>query len=100
MPAGSGRGETYNKVLPQLVALTDKMREIGEKQNASAAQISVAYTIAKGTLPILGATKLHHVTNAVQAMNITLTADEVSELEELAEETGVDTKGAWEESMM
>lgn len=100
MPAGSGRGETYNKVLPQLVKLTDKMREIGKKQNASVAQIAVAYAIAKGTLPILGATKPHHVTDAAKAMTLTLTTDDIVELERLAKETSVDTKGAWEEPMV
>lgn len=100
MPAGSGRGETYNKALPQLVKLTDKMREIGEKQGASVAQIAVAYAIAKGTLPILGATKPHHITDAAKAMTLTLSADEIAELERLAKEAGVDTKGSWEEPMV
>lgn len=99
MPAGSDRGETYNKVLPQLVKLTDKMREIGEKQGASVAQIAVAYAIAKGTLPILGATKPHHITDAAKAMTLSLSADEVAELERLAKEAGVDTKGNWENPM-
>ncbi len=100
MPAGSGRGETYNNVLPQLVKLTDKMREIGAKQGASVAQIAVAYAIAKGTLPILGATKPHHITDATKAITLTLTAEEVKELERLADETGVDVKGSWEEPMI
>lgn len=100
MPASSGRGETYNKVLPQLVKLTDKMREIGERQRASVAQIAIAYAIVKGTLPILGVTKLHHISDVSKAINLVLTTDEVAELERLAEETGVDTKGAWEESMV
>ncbi|KGQ70163.1 aldo/keto reductase [Chelonobacter oris] len=100
MPIGSGRGDTYNKVLPQLVKLTDKMRAIGEKQAASVAQIAVAYAIAKGTVPILGATKLHHVTDAAKAMKLNLSADEAAELERLAKETGVDTRGAWENPMV
>lgn len=100
MPAGSGRGETYNQVLPQLVKLTDKMREIGEKQGANVAQIAVAYAIAKGTLPILGANKPHHITDAAKAMSVILTPDEIATLERLAKEAGVDTKGAWEEPML
>ena len=88
-------------MLPQLVKLTDKMREIGEKQGASTAQIAVAYAIAKGTLPILGATKPHHITDAAKAATLTtLTAGEIAELERLATEAGVDTKGAWEEAMV
>lgn len=100
LPEGSGRGDTYNKVLPQLVKLTDKMREIGEKQGADVAQVAVAYAIAKGTLPILGATKLHHITDALKATTLTLSADELAELERLAAETCVDVRGSWENPMM
>lgn len=100
LPAGSGRGETYNRILPQLQALTDEMANIGKQHdNASAAQIAIAYAIAKGALPLVGATKPHHVTDAAAAARIALSADEVARLEALAEATGVDTKGSWEEPM-
>ncbi|MFZ3387278.1 aldo/keto reductase [Buttiauxella gaviniae] len=100
MPAGSGRAETYNSVLPQLEKLTAAMKTMGAERDASVAQIAIAWAIAKGTLPIIGATKIHHVLDAAGAAKIHLSADEMARLERLASETGVDTRGAWEKPMI
>lgn len=99
MPAGSGRAETYNPVLPQLEKLTAAMQVMGAKRDASIAQIAIAWAMAKGTLPLIGATKVHHVLDAAGAADIRLSADEMILLERLAKETGVDTRGAWEQPM-
>ncbi|MNG66937.1 aldo/keto reductase [Serratia inhibens] len=100
MPAGSGRAETYNRVLPQLENLTAAMKVMGDARNASVAQVAIAWAIAKGTLPIIGATKVHHVQDAAGAADIQLGAEEMATLERLAKEAGVDTRGAWEKSMI
>ena len=86
-------------MLPQLEALTNAMKAIGEKHKASCSQIGIAWAIAKGAMPIIGATKPHHVLEAADAAKIALSAEEVAELERLAEATGVDTRGDWEHSM-
>lgn len=99
LPAGSGRGETYNKVLPQLEELTIAMKEIGKSKNASVAQVAIAWAIAKKTLPIIGATKPSHVTDAANAAKINLTVGEIELIETLASKAGVDTRGSWEQSM-
>lgn len=99
MPEGSGRAETYNKFLPQLQKLTDTMKAIGEKKGASVAQVAIAWAINKGTLPIIGATKVHHIADAALAANLELTEAEIATIEQLSLETGVDTRGAWEQSM-
>ena len=99
LPAESDRGKKYNPVLPQLEALTGEMTAIGQKYGASCSQIGIAYAIAKGTLPIIGATKERHVIEAAEAAKIQLTAEEVSKLEALADATGIDTRGGWEHSM-
>lgn len=100
MPAGSGRAETYNNVLPQLEKLTTAMKTMGNARNASVAQVAIAWAIAKGTLPIIGATKVHHVLDAAGAVEIQLNAEEMVTLERLAQEAGVDTRGAWEKPMV
>ncbi|WP_343664118.1 aldo/keto reductase [Chryseobacterium mucoviscidosis] len=100
LPEGSGRGNTYNKILPQLEELTNAMRTIGERKNASVAQIAVAWAIAKRTLPIIGVTKIDQVEEMVKASVIELSQDEMDTLETLAAKAGVDTKGSWEESMV
>ncbi|WP_150539794.1 aldo/keto reductase [Actinobacillus vicugnae] len=101
LPEGSGRAETYNKILPKLTALTDKMTEIGKHyDNANPAQIAIAWAIAKGTLPLIGATKPHHVLDSANAAKIVLHADEIEVLEKLANDASVNTKGAWENPMI
>ncbi|WP_411165366.1 aldo/keto reductase [Klebsiella oxytoca] len=100
MPAGSGRAESYNAVLPQIERLTTAMKKMGAERNASVAQIAIAWAIAKGTLPLIGATKVHHVLDAASASDIQLRDEEISLLEQLAAETRVDTRGAWEKPMV
>ena len=99
LPAESDRGKKYNPVLSQLEALTNEMTAIGQKYGASCSQIGIAWAIAKGTLPIIGATKERHVIEAAEAAKIQLTAEEVARLEALADATGIDTRGGWEHSM-
>ena len=98
-PLQEHRGRKYNPVLDRLQALTDEMKAIGEKYGASCSQIGIAWAIAKGTMPIVGATKERHVVEAAAAADIALTAEEVARLETLADATGIDTRGDWEHTM-
>ena len=99
LPAESDRGKKYNPVLPQLEALTGEMTAIGKKYGLSCSQVGIAWAITKGTLPIIGATKERHVIEAAQAAKTQLTADEVARLEQLADATGIDTRGGWDHTM-
>lgn len=100
LPEGSGRGNTYNKVLPQLEELTNAMKEIGSSRNASVAQVAIAWAMAKNTLPIIGVTKTSQIDDIQNAMKINLSESEIKLIEELADKTGIDTKGAWENPMI
>jgi aryl-alcohol dehydrogenase-like predicted oxidoreductase len=100
MPEGSLRASTYNPILPSIGALIATMREIGEKHNASVAQIAIAWAIAKGTTPIIGVTKPSHVTDATKAAKVVLTPEEMNRLEALAIDANVQTRGSWEKSMV
>lgn len=99
MPQNSMRGETYNRQLPLIERLVDAMRVIGTRHQASVAQVAIAWAIAKGTIPLIGATKPRHVSEAAAAARIELTADEMLELETLAGESGAETRGSWEHEM-
>jgi aryl-alcohol dehydrogenase-like predicted oxidoreductase len=99
LPEESERGKKYNPVLPQLEALTNEMTAIGKKYGASCSQVGIAWAIAKGTQPIIGATKERHVIEAAQAAQIQLTPEEVKRLEQFADATGIDTRGGWEHTM-
>ena len=99
LPEGSQRGDTYNPILPQLEKLTDAMGSIGEKHGAGAAQVAIAWAIAKGTRPIIGVTKPTQVEDAAKAAQVVLSAEEMEQLETLAKEANVDTRGSWENPM-
>ena len=99
LPADSDRGRKYNPVLDKIEALTNGMKIIGEHHSASCSQVGIAWAIAKGTMPIIGATKVHHVTEAADAAKIILTDEEVNQLEQMADAVGVDTRGEWEHTM-
>lgn len=99
-PAGTGRGDSYNPHLKELTALIEELRIIGTRFNASPAQVATAWAIAKGTLPIIGVTKVKQVEEAAAAAQIELTAEEVRSLENLGDETGVHTLREWEKEMV
>lgn len=100
LPEGSQRGNTYNPLLPEIERLVSVMRNIGDRYGISPAQVALAWAIAKGTTPIIGVTKLPQVDDAVKAMQVKLTPEEMALLEVTAETTGVDTRGAWENPMI
>lgn len=99
LPEGSSRAATYNGILPQLQALTDRLASIGRDHDASAADIATAWAIAKGTIPIIGVTKPGYVDGLVKARGIELTNDDIAGLEKLADAADVDTRGGWENQM-
>src|SRR5699024_7249303 len=100
LPKGSGRGETYNKILPKLEDLINELKRIGSSKNASVAQVAISWAIAKGTLPLIGVTKISQVEDAVNASNIILTQYEIDRIEDVAAKAGVDTRGSWEKPMI
>lgn len=98
-PVGTGRGDSYNPHLAEIEALVTELKKIGEKYTASPAQIATAWAIAKGTLPIIGVTKVRQVEEAAASVRITLTDEEIDRLEKLGDETGVHTLREWEKEM-
>ena len=98
-PEDSDRGKTYNPMLPQLEKLNGGVKEIAERHGVSAAQIPVAWAIAKGTLPIIGVTKVSQVEDAASAPNLDLSDDEIQALEALGDHAGLNVIRYWEKKM-
>lgn len=98
-PEGTGRGEAYNPHLKELDKLVAELRAVGERHHVSPAQVATAWAIAKGTLPIIGVTKVKQVEEAAVAAQIALNNEEVARLEKLGDEAGVDTLREWEKEM-
>jgi len=65
--------------------IADRVTEIAEKRGISSAQIALAWMLKKPiiTAPIVGASKPKHIDDAVAALSVKLTDDEVTQLEEL-----------------
>jgi len=60
-----------------------RVEETAKKRGKNNAQIATAWLLAKGvTAPIMGASKMSHLEDAIAAAEIKLTADEVKYLEE------------------
>ncbi|NVN30140.1 aldo/keto reductase, partial [Endobacter medicaginis] len=56
---------------------------IAEARGLPRAQIALAWVLQKPgvTAPIIGATKPHHLADAIAALSVTLSADEIATLE-------------------
>jgi len=82
------RSETdeFGRVLyqPADQIVVDRVGEIAVERGVSMAQIATAWILSKPvvTAPIIGATKPHHIDDAVAAVELELTADEIARLEE------------------
>jgi aryl-alcohol dehydrogenase-like predicted oxidoreductase len=66
---------------PQVV---DRVAEVAAARGVPRAQVALAWLLAKPviTAPIVGATKLHHLDDALASVNVKLSADEITSLEE------------------
>jgi len=64
--------------------VVDRSGEIAERRGVSRAQLALAWLLSKAaiTAPIVGATKPHHLDEAVAALSLHLTPEEVASLEE------------------
>jgi 1-deoxyxylulose-5-phosphate synthase len=64
--------------------VVDRLGEIAEKRGVSRAQVALAWLLSKPvvTAPIVGATKPHHLEDAVAAISLKLTPEEIRSLEE------------------
>jgi len=64
--------------------VVERLGEIAEKRGMARAQIALAWLLAKPgvTSPIVGASKPHHLEDAVAALAVKLSPDEIASLEE------------------
>ena len=73
----------YDAMEQQDLPIVQRVHELAEKHGVTMTQIALAWQWVKGVAsPILGATKLRHIDDAVGALNVTLTPEEIAYLEE------------------
>ena len=68
--------------------LVAKMREIGARQGCTPAQVALAWTMAKGAIPIPGAKNDEQASENVGVTQCSLTRDEVMQLDRMGREGG------------
>ena len=62
--------------------IINRVAEIAKKHQVSMTEISLAWLLTKVTSPVVGATKFHHIEGAVKAVDVKLSPDELTYLEE------------------
>ena len=63
--------------------IVQRVQELALKYGVTMAQVAIAWQFAKGvTAPIIGATKLEHLQDAVKGAELKLTEEDVKYLEE------------------
>ena len=69
---------------PEDFDVVDRVREVADERGVPAAQVALAWLLHRPgvTAPIVGATKLAHLEDALAAAALTLSADELARLEE------------------
>lgn len=74
----------YDHMEKQDIKIVSRVQELAEKYNCKMSQIAIAWHFAKGVAsPIIGATKVKYIDDAVGALGIHLTGEDVAYLEEM-----------------
>ncbi|MDE7361146.1 MAG: aldo/keto reductase [Oscillospiraceae bacterium] len=72
----------YDATKDQDEVIIRRVIEIAEKRNVSMTEVSLAWLLTKVTSPVVGATKLSHIETAAKSVELKLTNEEISYLEE------------------
>ncbi|MGX7021707.1 aldo/keto reductase [Pediococcus ethanolidurans] len=73
----------YDRAETEDLRIVKRVDELAKKYNVSMSQIALAWQWAKGVMaPIVGSTKAKHLDDAVEALSIKLTKEDVDYLEE------------------
>lgn len=73
----------YDATAKQDAVIIDRVAQLADKHGVSMTEISLAWLLTKVTAPVVGATKLSHIEGAAKAVDLVLTNDEITYLEEL-----------------
>ena len=63
--------------------IINRVDELAQAHGVSMTEIALAWLLAKGTVPIVGTTKIHHIEGAAKATELILKKEELAYLEEL-----------------
>lgn len=72
----------YDLTADQDRIIIERVAEIAEKRNMTKIQIALGWLLSKVASPVVGATKFSHIGEAVKAVSVRLTEEEIKYLEE------------------
>lgn len=72
----------YDATAQQDGEIIHRVEQLADRHGVSMTEISLAWLLTKVMAPVVGATKLHHIEGAVNAVELNLMAEELSYLEE------------------
>ena len=77
-------GRTLYDTAPGDRVIVERVAEVAAERGVSRAQVALAWMLSKPFVssPIVGATKPHHLTDAIAAVDLELSADDIARLEE------------------
>ena len=72
----------YDSTAQQDGEIIRRVAELADKHSVTMTEVSLAWLLTKVTAPVVGATKLHHIEGAAKAVDLTLTTEELTYLDE------------------
>ncbi|MFK0522021.1 aldo/keto reductase [Paenibacillus illinoisensis] len=81
------------------VDIADEIIKIAKEKGSTPSQLALAWTIAKGALPIPGTRRVHYLEENAAAADITLTSEDLARIEAVSPESAVQG-GRYDENSM
>lgn len=72
----------YQSTEEQDSVIISRVAEIARRNGLTNTQVALGWLLTKATVPIVGATKIKHITEAIDSVGVQLTEDEIHYLEE------------------
>ncbi|WP_068785680.1 aldo/keto reductase [Paenibacillus phocaensis] len=65
------------------LALVDKVKELAEEKNCTPSQLAIAWTIAKGALPIPGTKRISYLEENIGSLDVELSSEDMLRIDEV-----------------
>lgn len=72
----------YDATAEQDAIIINRVAKLAERKGLTKIQIAMGWLLRKGTVPVVGATKISHIEDAVKAVGVILSDEEIAYLEE------------------
>ncbi|MEL4897676.1 aldo/keto reductase [Crocosphaera sp. Alani8] len=67
------------------LAIAGEVDKVAQQIGKSPSQVALSWLLSKGVIPIIGARKVAHIEDNLQCVNLTLSAEQIKQLEQVSE---------------